>query len=186
MNIRIYQVLNYSFNKEFWDTKQISKKGYYRSKTGKTDINHWILHIRIFTSNWQFWSSGPNLLKKAKQKALTSFCHVTSANVGSRPPKTFWLLVSTPLPHFCKISRPYLVPWTMSTPQKKKKKRFLWSNPYKIKVMITSLIVVLDLPNFGHMSTFTKWFESRHKILLVAPLAEILTFISKCLYFKKT
>ena len=26
-----------------------------------------------------------------------------------------------------------------------------WSNPYKIKVMITSLIIILELPNFGHM-----------------------------------
>ena len=27
----------------------------------------------------------------------------------------------------------------------------MWSNPYKIEVMITSVIEVLQLPSFGHM-----------------------------------
>ena len=35
------------------------------------------------------------------------------------------------------------------------KKCFFWSNPYKIEVMVTSLIEMLDLPNFGHMTTLT-------------------------------
>ena len=35
------------------------------------------------------------------------------------------------------------------------KKWFFWSNPYKIEVMVTSLIEMLDLPNFGHMTTLT-------------------------------
>ena len=29
------------------------------------------------------------------------------------------------------------------------------------------MITSLELPNFGHMTTFTLWFESRDKILLV-------------------
>ena len=33
------------------------------------------------------------------------------------------------------------------------KKVFFWSNPYKIEVMITSLIEMLELPNFGRMIT---------------------------------
>ena len=33
------------------------------------------------------------------------------------------------------------------------KKRFFWSNPYKMKVMITYLIQLLELPNFGHITT---------------------------------
>ena len=35
------------------------------------------------------------------------------------------------------------------------KKQFFWSKPYKIEVMITSLIEILVLPNFSHMTTFT-------------------------------
>ena len=27
--------------------------------------------------------------------------------------------------------------------------RFVWSNPYKIEVVITSLMEMLELPNFG-------------------------------------
>ena len=35
---------------------------------------------------------------------------------------------------------------------------FFWSNPYKNEV-ITSLIEMLELPNFGHMNTFAMQFE---------------------------
>ena len=42
--------------------------------------------------------------------------------------------------------------------------------------MITSLIEMLELPNFAHMSKFTIEFESRMiKILLVVSWAEIMT-----------
>ena len=82
-------------------------------------------------------------------------------------PKSLWLLVSTPFPHLFKILRPYLVPvlnywtWTLSISQKN---RILWSNPYKLKVMITSVILMLRIPNFGHMTTFTN--ELSHVIKL--------------------
>ena len=82
---------------------------------------------------------------------------VTSTNEGLRPQYilTFGL---TFLSHWCKISRSYLVPvpnywtWTKTTPQKK---QFFWSNPYKIEVMITSPIEMLELPNFGQVTTST-------------------------------
>ena len=56
--------------------------------------------------------------------------------------------------------------WTLTktTPQKK---RFLWTNPYKIEAMITSFIGMLQLLNFGHMTASTISFESRYKILLM-------------------
>ena len=41
--------------------------------------------------------------------------------------------------------------------------------------MITSLIEMLELPNFAHMSKFTIEFESYDKILLVVPWTEIMT-----------
>ena len=72
--------------------------------------------------------------------------------------QTFWLLVLTLLPDFWEISRscpvqvPYYWTWTMGTP------RMSWfsrSNPYKIEVMITSLVKSLELPNFGHMTIYT-------------------------------
>ena len=43
----------------------------------------------------------------------------------------------------------------------------VFSNPYKIKVMITSLIEMLELPNFGLMTTSTVQLESRDKVWLV-------------------
>ena len=80
--------------------------------------------------------------------------------------------------HWCKISNLKLAPvsnywtWTKATPQKK---CFFRSNLYKIEAMITSLIQMLQLPNFGHMTTSTLQFESREKILLVTSLTEIET-----------
>ena len=41
--------------------------------------------------------------------------------------------------------------------------------------MITSLIEMLELPNFGHMTTSTMSFESRNKVLLVTSLTKIMT-----------
>ena len=48
-----------------------------------------------------------------------------------------------------------------------KKKCFFWSNSYKIEVIITSLIEMLDLSDFGHMTTSAIQNESCDKVLLV-------------------
>ena len=70
----------------------------------------------------------------------TNFSPVASTNIGIRS-KTFWSVVLILLPHWSKISRPYLVPvlsywtWTKSSPEKK---GFFWSNPYKTELVITS------------------------------------------------
>ena len=40
-------------------------------------------------------------------------------------------------------------------PQSPLKKSSLWSNPYKIEVMITSLTERLELPDLDHMTPFT-------------------------------
>ena len=42
--------------------------------------------------------------------------------------------------------------WTKSTPQKN---CFFWLNSYKIDVIATSLIEMLELLNFGHVTTST-------------------------------
>ena len=67
-------------------------------------------------------------------------------------------LTTTFLPQLCKISRPYLVSvwnswtWTKSTPQKN---WLFWWNPYRIEIVITSVIKMLELPSFGHMTKST-------------------------------
>ena len=91
------------------------------------------------------------------KKPPTSFSSVTSTNVGISP-QNFLILVLTLLPHLCEISSPYLMPsyiielGAKSIPQKN---WFFWSNPYKIEVMITSLIEMLELAHFGYMTTST-------------------------------
>ena len=112
-----------------------------------------------------------------KKAPPTSFSPVTSSNVGISHQSSLTLFL-TLLPHRCKISKPYLVPvsnywtWTKTTPQKK---WFFWSNPCKIEVMITSLIELLELSNFDHMTTSTTKYESPDKILLMTSWAEIMT-----------
>ena len=48
-------------------------------------------------------------------------------------------------------------------------------HPYKIKVTISSLIEMPELPNFGHITVSTKQFESSDKILLVTSFTETMT-----------
>ena len=47
-------------------------------------------------------------------------------------------------------------------------------NPYKIEVIITSLVEMLELRNFGRMTTSTIQFESPDKILWVMSLTEVM------------
>ena len=50
-------------------------------------------------------------------------------------------------------------------------------NPYKTefyKIEVSSLIEMLELLNFGHVTTSTIWFGSRDKILLVTSWTKIM------------
>ena len=55
------------------------------------------------------------------------------------------------------------------------KKSFFWSNSYKIEVMITSQIEMIELQNFGHMTECTIRFESPDKILFLTSWTGIMT-----------
>ena len=46
-----------------------------------------------------------------------------------------------------------LFKYSIKQMSQKSQKWFFWSNPYKIEVKITSLIQMLELPNFGHVTT---------------------------------
>ena len=48
------------------------------------------------------------------------------------------------------------------------------SKSYEVEVMITSLTEMQELPNFGHMTTYTIKFDSCGKFLLVTSLTEIM------------
>ena len=64
--------------------------------------------------------------------------------------------------------------WT-STRTTTQKKQFFWSNPYKLEVVITSLIKMLEWPNFGHMNKSTILIESRDEIILVTSRTGVMT-----------
>ena len=99
----------------------------------------------------------------------TSFSTVTSRNVGISL-QNYLNFIFNPFVTLAQNSSLYLVPiptsWTWSKTNLQKK-RFFWSNPFKIEVFITSLREVLELPNFVHMTTSTIWFELCDEILLV-------------------
>ena len=85
----------------------------------------------------------------------TSFSPVISTNAKFGP-KNFLTFSVNPFDtlvqnfKFVPSASPNYWTWTKTTAQKK---RFFWSNPHKIEVMITFLIEMLELPNFGHMTT---------------------------------
>ena len=99
--------------------------------------------------------------------------------------KTFWHFVLTLFPHWCIVSRLYLVSipsywtWTKTTSQKKE---FFWSNPYKIEVVISSLIVA-KLCSHDHIYHFSQvikfcWWRHGQQLWLY-------NLYFKNLYFKK-
>ena len=93
-----------------------------------------------------------NPFQDGGQKSPTSFYPVTSTNVKISSIN----LVLSLLPHWRKISRPYMSPIIEIEPRAPHKKNwFFWSNRYKTEVIITSLIEMLDLLKFGHMTTYT-------------------------------
>ena len=62
-----------------------------------------------------------------------------------------------------------------------KKMWFFLSDSYKIEVMITSLIEMLELPNFDQITTSNIWFKSRDKNFLVTSL-KLLPFLLKKIF----
>ena len=92
-----------------------------------------------------------------KPPPTTSFSPIISTNVGISL-QNFPTFSLNLLPHWHKISRPYRVPvlnCCTSTNTISQKKCFFWSNPYKIVVIRTSLMKMLELPDFDHMTTST-------------------------------
>ena len=84
-----------------------------------------------------------------------SFSHITSTNVGIRL-QNFLRFRFYPFDKlvqnfkFVASASRKLLNLNQDHPSKK---RFFWSNSYKIEVMTTSLIHTIELPNFGHMTT---------------------------------
>lgn len=100
--------------------------------------------------------------KKAKKEPCVFLFDIfTNVRVSLQNVLTF---IVTLFPHLCIISRSYLVPvpnqWTKSIPQKK---CISWSNLSKIEGMITSLIELPELSNFGHMSMSIVKFDWPNK-----------------------
>ena len=92
-----------------------------------------------------------------KGPLLTSFSPVTSTNKEISP-KNFMTVSSdsfTTLLSKVKVIASASPKLLNLNQDYSSKKCFFWSNPYKIEIMITSLIEMLELPNVGHMTTST-------------------------------
>ena len=88
---------------------------------------------------------------------FTSFSPVTFTNVGIRP-QNFLTFSFNPFDRLVKNFKfvPSASPKLLNLnqdPLPPQKRLFFWLNPYKTVVMITSLIQMLELPNFGHTTT---------------------------------
>ena len=89
-----------------------------------------------------------------KSKPPTSFFPATSTSIGISP-RTFLTFSLHPFVtlvwNFKAI--PGFSPRLLNLNQEHPLKKLVFrSNPYKIKVTITSLIEMLELPNFGHLT----------------------------------
>ena len=122
---------------------------------------------------------------RGQKGPATSFSPANSTNVGNSP-KNF--LTATLVSNFKIITSASLKLLTLNQDHPLKK-CFSWSNSYKIEVMITSLIEMVELTNFGHMTTLTMfiwvtWWNFVGHIM--HRNYDVITFILKYLYFKKT
>ena len=123
-----------------------------------------------------------NLIQAGAKRPPSSLSPVTSTNIGISV-QTFWLSVLTFLPHWCKISRPYLVAvstywtWTKSTLQRK---WFFWSNPYRIEVMIASLTEMLVTKLWSHdhiyIIIWTMWHNYVNNFMWTKIMTSLLLF----------
>ena len=109
---------------------------------------------------------------RGKNPPSTRFPTVTSINVGIRPQNFLTFTFN----HFVTLVQNFrtiasAIPKLLNLNQEHHSKKLVflvnWSNPYKFEVIITSLIEMLHLPNFGHMTTYAIKFESRDKVLLI-------------------
>ena len=87
------------------------------------------------------------------QRLPTSFFSVTSLNVGIIT-QNFLTFSFNPFASLVENFKaiPSASPKLLNLNQGHPLKNwFFWSNPYTIEVMMSSLIEILELPNFGHM-----------------------------------
>ena len=84
------------------------------------------------------------LRMEGKKATPTRFSPVTSTNVGISSQNFLTFSFNPFFPKLMNLNQHHPA-----------KKVVFWSNPYQIEVMITSLIEVLEVPNFGHITIFT-------------------------------
>ena len=85
-----------------------------------------------------------------------------------------------PVPNYCTYTKTILLKKCVS-------ERFLWSNPYNIEVIITSLIEVLKSSNFVTKKLYNINWVTRGNFIaeVVYKNYDVLTFILKYFKFKK-
>ena len=126
----------------------------------------------FFASSWDFKKNVNNSNKVSSQLFPLKLLQTQLLALN-----TFWLSFLILLSHYYKISTPYLLPflnywtWTNTT----SRNMFFCSNPYIIEVIMTYLVKLLELPNFGQMTNHIYKKGSR----------DFITFLSRCSYFKE-
>ena len=116
----------------------------------RTFLNDWFWKLYALILFMMGWGRGQ------KAPPPTSFSPVTSRNVRISPH-----LLTFSCNSFASLmlnfnTIPSASPKLLNLNQKhSSKKWFFWSNRYKMQVMITFFIGMLELPNFGHMTTST-------------------------------
>lgn len=125
----------------------------------------------IFLTKWSSWKFMGEIEASGK---LGQFCFMniifwkielklTILRFRIRPQK-FLVFIFNPFSTYS-TSLKYWT-WAMTMPPKN---LLFWSNPSKIKFMITAFIEMLELRNFVHMIILSRWFELCDKIFLMRP-----------------
>ena len=128
-----------------------------------------LVQVPSFSSDWQFLFLGTNSPKKGisgqKEKKWKSFPMQLLQNVGISPLKfpifnsfvtlCHQIIVIQIIVLMSLCCHSQIIEIKPGAPLKEN--MFFWSNLYKIEMTITSLIVMLELPNFGRVIKFFWW-----------------------------
>ena len=119
------------------------------------------------------------VLNKMNEMNLNIFLFVNFHNFKKSSPTSFSLLTSANI----RINAQNFLTFVFAfSPRVLLKRLIFWSKPYKTEVMITSLMEMVESPNFGRMTTSTMYFESLDKTFLVLHMDrnyDVIAFISK-------
>ena len=109
--------------------------------------------MKVFPERISYGTFYSSSRKRLTKRPSPRFFSQISPNTGISP-KTFWLLVWAYFPHCCKVTKPNLCRncKLLNLNQNHPSKNVFLAKSLKIEILITSVMKMLELTTFGHLT----------------------------------